>query len=114
MALVQVARILDITEAQVVTSALRSAGIFVMVQSESLAQSNASLLQAMGGLAVMVPDEEADAARAFIEAHRCRPSTLAPLPRAEMGIRAILSLLLTSTVGMLLPLRPRRPGRLAD
>ncbi len=95
-------------------SALRGADIFVFVQNETYAQFYGSMVNAMGGLRLWVPDDEAEAARAFIAEHRTQPSTLAPLTAPEATVRTILSLFLTIMTGVFLPLRPRRPARLGD
>jgi len=114
MALVEIARFADLTEAQVAASALRASGIPVLVQNENWSQANASLTLAMGGLRLWVPEEEAPDARAFIEAQRSKPSAMAPLGGAEATVRTTLSLLLTFLFGVIVPLRPRRSGRLID
>ena len=114
MALVEIARFLDATEAQVVASALRSGDIYVLVQGETLALMDANLINAMGGLRLWVPEADAEAARAFIGANRARPSTLDPLPAGEAAGRTVMSLLLTLLTGSIVPLRPKRPERLGD
>ena len=114
MALVEVARFLDITEAQVVASALRSGGIFVFLQNEVISRMDVNLAYAAGGVRLWVPEAEAEDAKSFIAASRVKPSTAAPLQKAEAGARTIVSLLLTLLTGSVVPLRPRRPARLGD
>ena len=114
MALVEVARFLDLTEAEVVASVLRSSGMFVFVQNEIIGQMNVNLRYAMGGLRIWVPGADAADARTFIAASRRQPSTLEPLPVAEATVRTALSFLLTFLTGSVVPLRPRRPERLGD
>jgi hypothetical protein len=114
MALVEVARFLDLTEAQVVASGLRSGGVFVFLQNEVLGRMDVNLVYAMGGVRVWVPEDAAADARAFIAESRRQPSTLEPLPVAEAAARTIGSFLLTLLTGMIVPLRPRRPERLGD
>lgn len=114
MAMVEVARFLDLTEAEVVASALRSSGMFVFVQNEVIARMRFSLCNAVGGLRIWVPEADAADAMAFIAANRRQSSTLAPLPAPEATVRVVLSLLLTWLFGMVVPLRPRRPERLGD
>lgn len=94
MDLVQVARFLDPTEAQVVASALRSGGMLVHLQGEVLGQMDVNLVHAMGGIRLWVPEDEAEDARAYINESRRQPSDLAPLPAAEATARTLLSLLL--------------------
>ena len=112
--MVQVARFLDPTEAQVVASALRSSGMPVHVQGEAVGQMDVNLVYAMGGIRLWVPEDEAEDARAFINASRRQPSSLAPLPVPEATVRTALSFLLTFLTGSVVPLRPRRPERLGD
>jgi hypothetical protein len=114
MDMVQVARFLDPTEAQVVASALRSGGMLVHIQGEVLGQMDVNLVYAMGGIRLWVPEDDAEDARSFINASRCQPSDLAPLPVAEATVRTVLSFLLTFLFGSVVPLRPRRPERLGD
>jgi hypothetical protein len=114
MDMVQVARFLDPTEAQVAASALRSGGMLVHLQGEVLGQMDVNLVYAMGGIRLWVPEDEAEDARAFINASRSQPSTLAPLPVAEATVRTTLSFLLTFLMGGVVPLRPRRPERLDE
>jgi hypothetical protein len=114
MALVEVARFLDLVEAQVVASALRSGGIFVFEQNAVLGRLDVNLVYAMGGVRIWVPEDEAADARAFIAESRRQPSTLEPLPAVEAAARTFVSVLLTFATGMVVPLRPRRPERLGD
>jgi hypothetical protein len=114
MALVEVARFLDLTEAQVVTSALRSGGVFVFLQNEIIGQVDVNLRYAAGGFRIWVPEDDASDARTFIAARRRQPSTLEPLPKAEATVRTMLSFVLTFLTGSVVPLRPRRPERLGD
>jgi len=114
MALVEVARFLDLAEAQVVASALRSGGIFVFEQNVVLGRLDVNLVYAMGGVRIWVPENEAADARQFIAENRRQPSTLEPLPVAEAATRTVASVLLTFLTGFVVPLRPRRPERLGD
>jgi hypothetical protein len=114
MDMVQIARFLDPTEAQVVASALRSGGMLVHVQGEVLGQMDVNLVYAMGGIRLWVPEDEAEDARTFINASRRQPSDLAPLSVPEATARTLASVLLTFLTGSVVPLRPRRPERLGD
>jgi len=114
MDMVPVARFLDLTEAQVVAAGLRTSGMLVHLQGEVLGQVDVNLLYAMGGIRVWVPEGDAEDARAFINASRRQASELQPLPVAEATVRTVASLLLTYLTGPVVPLRPRRPGRLPD
>jgi hypothetical protein len=96
MALVEVARFLDLTEAQSAAAALRASGIPVFMQNENWGQTEAYLQLAMGGFRLWTPEEEAASAKAFIAACRAEPSDRAPEVRdgpVTMGL-SLLSLLL--------------------
>jgi hypothetical protein len=108
MALVRVARFLDLTEAEVVASALRSGGLFVFLQNEITGRWMLNWVYAMGGFGIWVPEADAADARAFIAESRRKPSALAPLPVVEATARTLASFLLTFLTGNVVPLRPRR------
>jgi hypothetical protein len=108
MALVTIARFLDLTEAQVAASALRASGVPVFVQNEHWGQADFTMQMAMGGFWLWVPEEDALDARAFISANRRKPPTIAPLTAPEAAGWGILSMLLSLLSGVITPLRPRR------
>ena len=70
MSMVRVARFADLTEAQVVTSALKAADIPVLLQNELAGQTNFLWQTAMGGFGILVPEEYAREAATFIRQHR--------------------------------------------
>jgi hypothetical protein len=70
MSMVRVARFADLTEAQVVVSALKAADIPVLLQNELAGQTNFLWQAAMGGFAILVPQEHAAEAVSFIRQHR--------------------------------------------
>jgi len=74
MALVEIARFLDLSEAQAAAASLRASGIPVFLQNENWGQTEAYLQLAMGGFRLWTPEEEAPDARAFIEQARAIPS----------------------------------------
>lgn len=76
----RVARFADATEAQVVASALRGAGIPVLMQDEHAGQMNFLWQAALGGFGILVPDEYAREAAQFIRQHRVEA---APEPDSE-------------------------------
>ncbi|MBW8816276.1 MAG: hypothetical protein JF588_22895 [Caulobacterales bacterium] len=98
MALVQIARIFDLGEAQVAAAALRASGIAAHLQNEHLAQANPLLQNAVGGFAIWAPEEDAADARAFLRAHRRpppQPAEDAVSPRrGRSWFAAVLGLLL--------------------
>ena len=70
MALAEVARFLDLTEAQAAAAALRASGMEVFVQNENWGQTEAYLQIAMGGFRLWTNEEDADDARAFVAESR--------------------------------------------
>jgi hypothetical protein len=74
---VRVARFADLTEAQVVASALEAADIPVLVENSQIGQTDFALQFALGGFAIMVPEERSSEAAAFIRDHRANNPTAA-------------------------------------
>jgi hypothetical protein len=70
MTMVRVARFADLTEAQVVVSALKAADIPVLLQNEHAGQTNFLWQAALGGFGILVPEEYAREATTFIRQHR--------------------------------------------
>ena len=70
MSMVRIARFADLTEAQVVASALKAADIPVLLQNELAGQTNFLWQAAMGGFGILVPEEHAAEAATFIRQHR--------------------------------------------
>ena len=114
MRFVEVARFSDLTEPHVAASALRASGIPVILHRECLSQLHFTLLQALGGVGLWVPEDQAANARAFLDDVRRQPSGQEPLPPVEAGLRTFFSLALTILTGMVVPLLPRRFRGLRD
>jgi hypothetical protein len=74
----RVARFADANEGQVVASALRGAGISVVVQDEHAGQANFLWQSALGGFGILVPEEHAQEAVQFIRQHRVEGSATEP------------------------------------
>jgi hypothetical protein len=108
MALVEIARFVDLTEAQVAASALRASGVPVFMQNEHWGQTEFTMQMAMGGFRLWVPEQEAPDARAFISANRRKPLTITPLAGCEAAGWGALSVLISLLSGVITPLRPRR------
>jgi hypothetical protein len=70
MGLVRVARIADLTEAKVIASALEAADIPAFVQNGEIGQTYSLLQPAIGGFGIMVSEDQAPEAAAFIRDHR--------------------------------------------
>jgi hypothetical protein len=85
MALVEIARFLDITEAQAAASALRASGIPVFMQNENWGQTEAYLQIGMGGFRLWTPEEDADDARAFIAESQGPPALVAEIAVVTLG-----------------------------
>ncbi|HEY8573711.1 putative signal transducing protein [Phenylobacterium sp.] len=113
MALVEVARFLDLTEAQAAASALRAYGVPVFLQNENWGQTEAYLQLAMGGFRLWVPEEEAEAATALIGEARGEPLETRPHEVAVFTLGAVVLAAATGFLGwLILPFRKRR--ELAD
>ena len=86
MSLVQIARFADLTEAQVAASALRALDVPVSVFDE-LGQTYYLLQTALGGFRLMVPEADADEARAYLATPREAPRV--PLARKRSAKNAL-------------------------
>ena len=112
MALVEVARFLDLSEAQTAAAALRASGMAVFVQNENWGQTEAYLQLAMGGFRLWTEEVDAAAARAFIGACRSEEPGLTPQGgpgQAAAGLA--LALTLGPVAGWLATLFRRRRSR---
>ncbi len=115
MALVEVARFLELTEAQAAAAALRASGIPVFMQNENWGQTEAYLQLAMGGFRLWAPEEEAAAAKAFIGACRAEPSQIEPQGGPGQTAMGLGLLFLLGPIGAFLATAFRRRGaRLPD
>jgi hypothetical protein len=108
MALVEVARFADLTEAQVAASALRASGIFVFLQNQHHGEMNFGVQFALGGFPLHVMEEEAAEVRAMLSHIRAAPSSLAPPPPAQSVPRLAFSLVITWLFGVPTPLPIQR------
>jgi hypothetical protein len=93
MALVEIARFASLSEAQAAAAALRASGIHVFVQNEHYGQMEPYLQFALGGFHLWAPEEAADDARDFIDAHRDRSEPSPPtgsLARSAAGLGLFL------------------------
>ena len=88
MSLVEIARFVDGTEAQVAASALRASGIEPLIQGELHAQNVYFLQQALG-YGLLVDEADAADARALIAECRGQPAAPPENPRRRRNILAI-------------------------
>jgi hypothetical protein len=100
MALVEVARILDLTEAQTAASALRASGIQVFVQNENWGQTEVYLQIGMGGFRLWTPEADAADASAFIAESRRRSEPDAAKVE-EYPVVTLGAVLLATVAGLL-------------
>jgi hypothetical protein len=107
MALVEIARFSDISEAQVAASALRASGVFVFLQNENWSQTQAYLTLAMGGVRLFTTTDEAEDAREFVRACRSTPTVVVPLNPVQGVLWTVATLVVSTVLGILMPLRPR-------
>ncbi|HWA62608.1 MAG TPA: DUF2007 domain-containing protein [Caulobacteraceae bacterium] len=117
MALVEVARFADLTEAHVAAAGLRSAGMPVLVQNADWGQNAFPMQIAMGGFRVWTAEEDAGDARDFIRACRrsdpaavdwpSHPYALRALP---LALAALFLLFVTGNLAWILAAVRRRPS----
>ena len=98
MALVEVARFLELTEAQAVVAALRASGVPVFLQNENLGQTNLTWQHAMGGFQLWTREEDASDVRAFLQQARRDYQPAAREPQAAAA-RPLLAILLSLLIG---------------
>ena len=111
MALVEIARFLDLTEEQAAAAALRASGVPVFMQNENWGQTEAYLQLAMGGFRLWTPEEEAQDARAFLASVTREPSPPHPETVTDKAATAaaLMMALLAGPLGWLVaPFRRRR------
>ncbi len=115
MALVRIAHLADMTEAQVAASALRASGIPVFLQNECHGGNFFHLQTALGGFGLWVPEEEAFDARAFVAERRSQPSEIELQSRAGLTPLAVgLGLVLGAAAGYFVAAFGRRSERFGD
>lgn len=97
--MIEIARFADVYEAEIVASRLRAGGYDAVLGGAEHAKVNVLVLQALGGVNLSVPDDQADAARALLEALRGgseRIEDADPVssnPARKAGIVAILTVI---------------------
>jgi hypothetical protein len=89
MGLVRIARFADLNEAQVVMSALRSAGIPALLQNEYAGQAYFLWQPAIGDFPILVPQDLAKDAVDFIRQHRSKGSGSTAPQEADGGVPAL-------------------------
>lgn len=97
--MIEIARFSDVYEAEIVASRLRADGYDPVLGGAEHAKVNVLVLQALGGVNLSVPDDQADAARALLEALRAGAERLEDAdpvpskPARKAGLLAILTLI---------------------
>lgn len=97
--MIEIARFADVYEAEIAATRLRAEGYDPVLGGAEHAKVNVLVLQALGGVNLSVPDEQADAARALLEALRSGAERLregdpvVPRPGRKAGLAAILAIL---------------------
>lgn len=108
MALVQVARFSEVTEAQVAASALRASGIFCLLQNENICQVDFLLQQAVGGFGIWVSEADADDVTIYFALIRDQAPKL-KIEWSKLGVLQVaLSVGLSLFSGMPVPIKFRR------
>jgi hypothetical protein len=80
MALVEIVRFADLREAQVACSALTAMGFDPFLFDEYRAAAIWTEQSAIGGLRIVVPQDQAEEAKAFVDAVRASPPTAKAAP----------------------------------
>lgn len=70
MGLIRIARIADLTEARVIEAGLKAQGIHVTVPEAQFGQTDFLMQTALGGFGILVPEDQAQEAAAFIREYR--------------------------------------------
>lgn len=97
--MIEIARFADVYEAEIVASRLRAEGYDAVLGGAEHAKVNFLVLQALGGVNLSVPDDQADAARALLEALRGGAERIEdadpvlPKRARKVGLVAILTLI---------------------
>jgi hypothetical protein len=68
--MIEIARFADVYEAEIAASRLRADGYDPVLGGAEHVKTNALILQALGGVNLSVPNDQADAARVLLEALR--------------------------------------------
>jgi hypothetical protein len=107
MALVEVGRFLDLSEAQAAASALRASGMHVLMQNENWGQIETHMQLAVGGFPLLTAEEDADDARAFLA--EVRGPAVTTESYRMVTLAAVVAATLTGPLGWwLAPLLRRR------
>lgn len=97
--MIEIARFADVYEAEIVASRLRADGYDPVLGGAEHAKVNVLVLQALGGVNLSVPDDQADAARTLLEALRGGAERIedadpvSPKPARKAGLVALLAVL---------------------
>ena len=95
--MIEIARFADVYEAEIAATRLRAEGYDPVLGGAEHAKVNFLVLQALGGVNLSVPDHQADAARALLQALRGGAERIEdadpvlPKPARKAGLVAILT-----------------------
>ena len=96
--MIEIARFADVYEAEIASTRLRAEGYDPVLGGAEHAKVNVLVLQALGGVNLSVPDEQANAARGLLESLRSGAERLEegdpvpPRPGRKTGLAAILAI----------------------
>ena len=108
--LVEIARVYDYTQAEIMRSTLQGHGFYCVLFGNNHHRMQPHLGIALGGIRLMVREHQAEEARNFLElAAWDEPAIEQPpaLPRSRQGWARSLGALLTFFLGAPLPMRKR-------
>ena len=97
--MIEIARFADVYEAEIAASRLRAEGYDPVLGGAEHVKTNPLVLQALGGVNMSVPDDQADAARTLVEhlrggAERIEDADPVPaVPGRKTGTAALLAAL---------------------
>lgn len=95
--MIEIARFADVYEAEIAAARLRADGYDPVLGGAEHVKTNVLILQALGGVNLSVPNDQADSARTLLEALRGGSERIedadpvAPRPGRKVGILAILA-----------------------
>lgn len=102
--MIEIARFADVYEAEIAAARLRADGYDPVLGGAEHVKTNGLILQALGGVNLSVPNDQADAARVLLEALRGgaeRIEDADPVPSRPVRKAGIMALLAVIGLGFL-------------